>query len=350
MEDLINAVSVKHSQNLSYRKAASMFHVPKSMLYLYDTGKIEVGAKQGPPTVLTAAEEERLVQYAVHMSRIGYGRTKEQILNVVQALVKEDGRPNPFTNDRPGKRWWELFKKCHPALTLRLPEHLQLSRARCYTLEVITAWFSDFELFLAEHNVKDSPTQIWNADEAGFSLCPKSSRVISMKSDKNVYGITGDSKDQITCLCVANAAGEVLPPMQIFPGEQFRYNPMANCVPGAYFGHSSNGWINTQLFYGWLTNHFAKKVLVRPVVLLVDGHTSHINVEVSKFCLENQILLYCLPSHSSHLLQPLDVGFFRSLKAAWGKECSNYRAKAFGSSVTKESFSHVFRGAWFSCV
>ena len=101
----------------------------------------------------------------------------------------------------------------------------------------------------------------------------------------------------------------------------------------------------------WLANnHFAKKVLVQPVVLLVDGHTSHINVEVSKFCLENQILLYCLPSHSSHLLQPLDVGFFRSLKAAWGKECSNYRAKAFGSSVTKESFSHVFRGAWFSCV
>ena len=172
MEDLINAMSVKHSQNLSYRKAASMFHVPKSTLYLYDTGKIEVGAKQGPPTVLTAAEEEKLVQYAVHMSRIGYGRTKEQILDVVQALVKEDGRPNPFTNDHPGKRWWELFKKCHPALTLRLPEHLQLPRARCYTLEVITAWFSDFELFLAEHNVKDSPTQIWNADEAGFSLCP----------------------------------------------------------------------------------------------------------------------------------------------------------------------------------
>ena len=103
MEDLINAVSVKHSQNLSYRKAASMFHVPKSTLYLYDTGKIEVGAKQGPPTVLTAAEEEKLVQYAVHMSRIGYGRTKEQILDVVQALVKKDGRPNPLRMIAQGK-------------------------------------------------------------------------------------------------------------------------------------------------------------------------------------------------------------------------------------------------------
>ena len=84
--------------------------------------------------------------------------------------------------------------------------------------------------------------------------------------------------------------------------------------------------------------------------MLVDGHRSHIDLEVSKFCSENQILLYCLPPHSSHLLQPLDVGFFRSLKVAWGKECNRYRAKEFGSSVTRETFSYVFREAWFSCV
>ena len=53
----------------------------------------------------------------------------------------------------------------------------------------------------------------------------KSSRVISMKSDKNVYGITGDSKDQITCLCVANAAGEVLPPSRYFLVNNFGIIP-----------------------------------------------------------------------------------------------------------------------------
>ena len=89
---------------------------------------------------------------------------------------------------------------------------------------------------------------------------------------------------------------------------------------------------------------------IRPVVLLVDGRSSHIDIEVSKFCSENQILLYCLPAHSSHLLQPLDVGFFRSLKSAWGKECNSYRAKSFGSNVTKEVFSEVFSDAWLSTV
>ena len=40
----------------------------------------------------------------------------------------------------------------------------------------------------------------------------------------------------------------------IFAGERFHYNPMKNCVPGAFFGRSPNGWINAEL------NHFAKKV------------------------------------------------------------------------------------------
>ena len=107
IQDLLNAMDAKC---ISYRKPASMFQVSKSTLYLCDTGKLEVGGKQGPPSVLTAADEERLVHCAVHMSHIGYGHTKEQILDVVQALVKKDGRPNPFTNDQPGKKVGSLHE------------------------------------------------------------------------------------------------------------------------------------------------------------------------------------------------------------------------------------------------
>ena len=57
-----------------------------------------------------------------------------------------------------------------------------------------------------------------------------------------------------------------------------------------------------------------------------------------------------MPSHASHLLQLLDVGFFRSLKSAWGKECNSFRAKTFGSYVSKETFSEVFRDAWLATV
>ena len=50
---------------------------------------------------------------------------------------------------------------------------------------------------------------------------------------------------------------------------------------------------------------------VRPLVLLVDGHLPHIDVNTSKFCKENCILLYCLPSHCSHITHPLNVAPLR---------------------------------------
>ena len=66
------------------------------------------------------------------------------------------------------------------------------------------------------YSLKDQPTIIWNADEAGFSLCPKTGKVVALQNSRNVYGITGNTKEQITTLCAANAAGDTVPPMHIF--------------------------------------------------------------------------------------------------------------------------------------
>ena len=41
----------------------------------------------------------------------------------------------------------------------------------------------------------DKSGQIWNADEAGFPLCPTSGKVISLRNAKNVYSITGDTRE-----------------------------------------------------------------------------------------------------------------------------------------------------------
>jgi len=94
--------------------------------------------------------------------------------------------------------------------------------------------------------------------------------------------------------------------MHVYPGERFGYNPLEGGVDGSYFGKSPNGWMTQDLFYGWLTGHLVQQLPPHhPVCLILDGHSSHIDLEVSKSCDENGILLYCLPPHSSHILQPL---------------------------------------------
>ena len=60
LEDLQAALDDVHVRKMSIRTAASAHGIPKSTLYKYAGGKIEVGRKCGPDTVLTTAEEDRV--------------------------------------------------------------------------------------------------------------------------------------------------------------------------------------------------------------------------------------------------------------------------------------------------
>ena len=80
-------------------------------------------------------------------------------------------------------------------------------------------------------------------------------------------------------------------------------------------------------------------------MLILDGHESHINAEFDEYCKANNIVPLCLPAHSSHLTQPLDVGVFGPLKNAYGKQISNL-ARAKIMHITKDDFFPAFRAAF----
>ena len=209
-----------------------------------------------------------------------------------------------------------------------------------------------FKAFLEEHNLLDCcPSRLYNCDESGFPLTARTGKVLAPKGLRSVNKVSSGNKQQITTLACYNAAGEVIPPYHVFPGERFKQNPLQDGVPNSYFGRSENGWMTTPLFYGWLANHFIKRIPAeRPVVLLVDGHGSHIDLEVSKLARENKILLYCLPPHCTHCLQPCDVGFFKPLKTNWDKAVEQWEVEHLGEVLSKYEFAKVFRVAWENTV
>ena len=83
-------------------------------------------------------------------------------------------------------------------------------------------------------------------------------------------------------------------------------------------------------------------------MLLVDGHGSHIDYYVSKFCLENRILLFRLPPHTSHAIQPTDRGFFGAFKHNFSKETAKFTVEHPGVSITKRQFPYIFTKAYKS--
>ncbi|THU84574.1 hypothetical protein K435DRAFT_564347, partial [Dendrothele bispora CBS 962.96] len=59
----------------------------------------------------------------------------------------------------------------------------------------------------------------------------------------------------------------------------------------------------------------------KPILLIYDGHVSHTRNNWVDFAYHNDIFLYCLPPHTTHRLQPLDVGCFSPLQNAWYRRC-----------------------------
>jgi hypothetical protein len=86
---------------------------------------------------------------------------------------------------------------------------------------------------------------------------------------------------------------------------------------------SENGWTNNEIGLWWLEKVFDKytKDRVRGThrLLILDGHGSHATPAFDQYCIEHSIVVLCMPPHSSHLLQPLDVGCFSVLKRSYGR-------------------------------
>ena len=78
--------------------------------------------------------------------------------------------------------------------------------------------------------------------------------------------------------------------------------------PNTIFQVSDNGWITKELFFEWFKLFVQMIPPLRSVLLVLDRHGSHITIDVIEYARSNEIHLLCLPSHTSHILQPLDVG------------------------------------------
>ena len=99
--------------------------------------------------------------------------------------------------------------------------------------------------------------------------------------------------------------------MLIFEGKYLNHQWTLGEVPGTYYGMSDKGWTDQELFRHWLKNHFVRYAVPgRPILLLVDGHSSHYEPASVEFANEENIILFCLPPHTTQDTQPLDCTVF----------------------------------------
>lgn len=110
-------------------------------------------------------------------------------------------------------------------------------------------------------------------------------------------------------------------------------------------GKTDSGWMTGEAFYEYFTNVFypylVSSKIKLPVIVFLDGHSSHLTMHLGKFCKENQIILVCLFPNTTHILQPLDVSVFAPLKAKWKSTVRQWRIDNDGKEICKQDVPTV---------
>ena len=342
---LMNAMTAVE-QGVSLRRAAEMYRVPKSTLYDHVSGKVAFGARSGPDPYLSIEEEEELFSFLIQVAKIGYPHTKKQVLALVQRMLASKGIASTVSNG-----WWERFCARHPGITLRSAVPLSLARAAATDPEMLTRYYDTLEECLRDNGIFDDPNAIYNCDETGLPLNPAALRVVQEVGAKNPSFVTGGDKSQVTVLACTSAAGQFIPPYIIFDRVTWNTKLADGEIPGSLYGLSKRGWMNSELFTCWFTDHFLKYIpSTRPIILLLDGHSSHYCPQFIKAAAEEGIIVFVLPPNTTHLTQPLDKGCFSPLKVAWRQACHEFRTDYPGRVVTRFDFNRVFSEAWYTAM
>lgn len=351
-EELINAVNSIRNKEKTLNQVHNETGILKSTLSTKVNNKVPIFRKMGPNTILSEAEESKIVKWILAKAKVGFPVHPENIKDSIQKILQSSPRKNPFNDNRPGKKWLISFLKRHQEIAMKNTEIISKARA-AVTENSIRYWFDGVSSFLKENNSLDllsDGRRIINCDETGIQLCPKSGKVLGPKNIKNFYEISKSSeKENITVLCTYSADGSILPPMIIYPYKRIPCH-IYQSVPDTWgIGRSDSGWMVSATFfeyianimYPWLVNNNVEF----PVILYLDGHKSHLSLELSEFCSEKKIILYCLPPNATHILQPCDVSIFKPLKSYW-KDVIKTHNLTSQSPITKNNFGNIFKKAF----
>ena len=312
-EQISSALKAVNDKRMSIREAALYFKVPKSTLGDRHSGRVQDDAVSGPEKFLSTNEECELARFLTKCAHIRFPKTRIEVLCIVRNILESKGLNADVTSG-----WWEGFCRRNPSLTLRVAAPLSKARFVATDPEVINRYFDLLEETLERAELEDKPAQIFNMDETGMPLDPKSLKCVTLRGARMVLAPSSGDKT-ITVVACVNASGMCMPPTVILNRKSLPPYFSVGEVPKTRYALSPKGWMDQITFYKWFKEFFLRfSPSVRPLLLLLDGHSSHFCPETIRLAASERVILFILPPNTTHLLQPLDKGGFGPLKDARG--------------------------------
>lgn len=338
---MIKAYKYVTEHKIPVKKAARIFNVPVMTLRDRVLGRVDPNCNAtGSPSLFETDKEKKLVDHFKKMADYGYGYTRQECCDIASDFAVDLGiRPK----DKPlTLKWFRGFLKRWPELKVQKPRSLEQSRAKCTSKAKVTEYMDNLKTVLEENNLTDKPHLIFNVDEKGITIDHKPPHVVS-SSQTRPSAVTSGKGQTVTIIGCGSASGMQIPPYFVFPGKRMNPELMCNSTPGAACTMSETGWSNSAVFRQYLEDHFCKFIPAhdnQKVLLLLDGHKSHVSVNLSEWALSKGILLLVLPAHTSHALQTLDVSCYGPFERIYHNHCHKLIRRT-GGAITKYNICEV---------
>jgi len=335
--------AIRKNQKLSVRRAAKAYDVPFSTLFHRMKGRVATTEKRHSQHKLTSSEEDTIVRYVLDLDSRGFPPRIDGVEDMANLLLETRGAK------RVGKYWAYRFVQRRPELKTRFSRAYDFQRALCEDPELIKKWFELVKNMRAKYGIQDE--DFYNFDETGFMMGVICAAMVVTRADRRGRSkqLQAGNREWATAIECVSSDGFVVPPFLIVQGQ----NHLASWYEGTDLPDpwvvktSPNGWTDNKTAMEWI-KHFDKHTIVRRQgawrMIVLDGHESHLSIPFEEYCKENKIITICLPAHSSHLTQPLDVGCFSVLKRLYGKQLEIF-IRAHINHIMKPEFFIAFVAA-----
>lgn len=336
---------------LSQREASNRFQIPRRTL----RNHLKSGSttrKLGRCSTFTPEQEEDLVKRIIRLAEVGMPLTPKILRLQAFKFCERYNIPHHFNDEKSlaGKKWLNLFLKRHPEIARRKSQVLNPARAQKLNKTIVTDHFQKVEALLEKLAIKQKPECIYNMDEKGcrISLHHEQS-VLAMKGAKRVHLITNEHAESVTIVGCVNALGVSISPMVLFKGKRLKPEFTDNLPPGSLVRMTPKGYMTHSVFVDFI-KHLSRYKATGSCLLIFDGAACHLDFSIVEEAEEHNITLYCLPSNTTHELQPLDKAVYRSFEHHWDQELLKFIAQNPERKLNKSSFNMIFSKVWSKCM
>ncbi|KAJ4436116.1 hypothetical protein ANN_18743 [Periplaneta americana] len=121
-----------------------------------------------------------------------------------------------------------------------------------------------------------------------------------------------------------------------FPRVHFKEFMLLGAPMGTLGLAHSSGWMTAENFVHVMV-HFIKfsySSFTRQTLLICDNHESHTSVEAINLAKANDVHILTVPPHSTHMMQPLDVGVMKPFQTYYNASVDTWMSEHPGHRFT----------------